>query len=287
MNSNLNPIRSFLNGSVPSSAAPRETGCDLCTFGLIDPPALAHVKNHIEERLDQYRAGLLAFCTCDFGQRQAAYYARMASVDYAAQLAAEQQARRAAWLQRIDGLKPQERTITFDRIVIGEHNQRAYQAVTQAVDAGVGIVTLTGTFGVGKSALLMAAVNAARGKGTPAVYTTITDLLDWLREAFDPHRDTSDGPDLSFDSRWRLLTTCDVLAIDELDEFNATPWATERFLRLIDERWRSMDDTLTLCALNQPVERLVGKVASRLRDGRAVVVEVKGADMRRYQERVR
>lgn len=125
--------------------------------------------------------------------------------------------------------------------------------------------------------MLIAAVNAAREAGILAVYTTITDLLDYLRQAYAPNTT------LDFDGRWDLLIRCQVLALDELDEFNTTPWAMERFLRLIDERWRAMDQGLTLCATNSRLNSLPEKVASRLRDGRAYVFELTGADMRPYQ----
>lgn len=107
----------------------------------------------------------------------------------------------------------------------------------------------------------------------------MSDLLAYLRSAFNP-----DGPQArNFDARWNLLLSAEVLALDELDEFSATEWATERLMRLIDERWRSMGDRLTLLATNAPVSRLPAKVASRLADGRGSVVEMGGRDLRPMQ----
>ena len=180
--------------------------------------------------------------------------------------------RRRAYLLRIDGLTPRERVMRF-----GEIDNRAAAQVQNAVALRRGLITLTGRPGTGKSSLLICAVNAAREANVPAVYTTVTDLLDYLRQAYDPKTE------LSFDARWELLIRCEVLALDELDEFNTTPWAMERFLRLIDERWRAMESCLTLCATNSRVNILPDKVASRLRDGRAQVIELSGADMRPYQ----
>lgn len=104
----------------------------------------------------------------------------------------------------------------------------------------------------------------------PAVYTTLTDLLDYLRSAYDPNRAQA----LSFDKRWDLLVTAELLALDELDEFSATAWALERFQRLIDERWRNMGQRLTLLASNSRLSAFPPKVASRLNDGHASVVEL-------------
>lgn len=185
--------------------------------------------------------------------------------------------RRRRYLLRIDGLNPSERQKRFDDLVRHEYNGAAIRLVESCLEWRRGIVTLTGGPGTGKSTLLMCAVNQARESNVTAVYTTVTDLLDYLRQAYAPNTD------LNFDARWDTLIRCEVLALDELDEFNTTPWAMERFLRLIDERWRAMDRCLTLCATNARLNSLPEKVASRLRDGRAHVAEMKGVDMRQYQ----
>lgn len=186
-------------------------------------------------------------------------------------------ARRRNYLLRIDGLNSSERDKRFSDLIRHEHNGAAIRLVEECVDWRRGIVTLQGRPGVGKSTLLMCAVNQAREANVPAVYTTVTDLLDYLRQAYAPNTE------LSFDARWDTLIRCEVLALDELDEFNTTPWAMERFLRLIDERWRAMDRCLTICATNARVNSLPEKVASRLRDGRAHTVEIRGVDMRQYE----
>lgn len=185
--------------------------------------------------------------------------------------------RRRRHLLSIDGLNPVERMICFAELLRNEHNGAAIRQVEQSVDWRRGIVTLTGKPGTGKTTLLQCAVNAAREAGVPAVYTTVTDLLDYLRSAYAPNAE------VKFDARWDLLIRCEVLALDEMDEFSTTPWAMERFMRLIDERWRSLDQCLTLCAMNGRLNALPEKVASRLRDGRARIVEVKGDDQRPYQ----
>lgn len=181
-------------------------------------------------------------------------------------------------LMRIDGLTEHERAMRFE-FLDKRKIAHALGRVQQATQDRRGLITLTGKPGLGKSALLICAVNEVREAGVPAVYTTVTDLFDYLKAAFDPK--THDG--MSFDSRWDLLIKAEVLALDELDEFNTTPWAMERFLRLIDERWRRMDDRLTLLTTNSRINALPDKVASRLRDGRGEVIEMQGADMRPYQ----
>lgn len=186
------------------------------------------------------------------------------------------QERRRRRLLEMDGLTPVERQLTFDRLAT-DANERAIDTVRVAAERRRGLITLTGRPGTGKSTLLICAVNAAREANIPAVYTTVTDLLDYLRRAYNPA-----AGELAFDARWDLLVRAEVLALDELDEFNTTPWAMERFLRLIDERWRAMDRCLTLCATNAHLSALPEKVYSRLRDGRGQVCEMRGRDMRPY-----
>ncbi len=186
-------------------------------------------------------------------------------------------AKNQRYLMTIDGLSAADRSLRFGDLA-GNRNQSVLRHVEESVRRGHGLLTLMGKPGVGKSTMLMCAVNAAREANMPAVYTTVTDLLVYLRQAFDP------SSELPFDARWQMLVGVQVLALDELDEFSTTPWAMERFLRLIDERWRAMDRSLTLCATNHRVHTLPEKVASRLRDGRARYFELEGADMRPYQE---
>lgn len=185
--------------------------------------------------------------------------------------------RRHRYLLSIDGLNSTERKMRFGDLIRDEYNGSAIRQVEECVHWRRGIVTLIGGPGVGKSTLLQCAVNEARESNVPAVYTTVTDLLDYLRQAYAPNTE------LSFDARWDTLIRAEILALDELDEFNTTPWAIERFLRLIDERWRAMDRCLTICATNSRLNALPEKVASRLRDGRARVIEMKGQDQRPYQ----
>lgn len=259
--------------------------CALCKFGLIEPvPPLTKPLRIVEERTQQYEAGLLHFCDCEMGQATARYYARMSVNPYGKQLADEAASRRIAFLERIDGLKPAERLMTLATYRVGRHNRAAVDAVRAGIEKGTGLVTLTGEYGVGKSALLIAAINECRRKDWTSMYTTVADLLAWLRESFSPDIGMGrEGIDESYQRRWQLLTTCQCLALDELTAFSVTPWAAERFERLIDERWRSMGDRLTVCAMNGNIEEsnLPGVVLSRLNDRRARLIQIDGVDMRR------
>lgn len=181
--------------------------------------------------------------------------------------------RRTQFLTKMDGLTPGERLLRFATID-DNYEPGVMHGLKLAAEQHRGLITLTGGFGVGKTTLLMCAVNEARDNNQLAIYTTVTDLLSYLRSTFDPDADES------FDKYWDALIRCAVLALDEMDEFRTTPWAMERFLRLIDERWRRMDEVLTLCALNGRINSLPGKVQSRLQDGRGQVIAIGGTDLR-------
>ena len=186
--------------------------------------------------------------------------------------------RRQQYLLDIDGLRPEDRRRAFEDFEITDGNRQAYRAVTDGITKRRGFITLEGAWGLGKTELLICAVNKARDAGIPAVYTTTAALLDYLRQAYKP------GVELDADRRWDLLMGVEVLAIDELEKFNATEWALERFSRLVDERWRRMNNSLTMFATNAKIEALPGDVQSRMEDGRAQIITLGGTDMRKFNE---
>lgn len=181
-------------------------------------------------------------------------------------------------LQSIDGLTPTERQIRLSGLHLDDENRGVYESVVYALQRKRGIITLYGKPGRGKSTFIIAAVNEAREVNVPAVYARVSDVLDYLRNAYDPGRER----ELSADDRWHLLTTVDVLALDELDQFKTTEWAMEKFLALIDERWRNMDRAVTLLASNAAIANLPEKVASRLQDRRSQLFHLTGIDMRKF-----
>lgn len=141
-----------------------------------------------------------------------------------------------------------------------------------------GWITLTGPYGTGKSFLMAAVANEARLQGRPAIYITMADLLADLRKTFDPEMQ------VSFSALMDTVSTVQVLCVDELEKFNPTPWATEQLFRLVEERYRTSRDTLTLWATNESLANgaLIlndlkgygaGYMESRMRDGRFLILD--------------
>lgn len=121
--------------------------------------------------------------------------------------------------------------------------------IAKAVRASNGeqvFVTLSGVYGSGKTTALTAAVNYAVSENLVGVYVTMADLLDHLRRAYSPNSD------VDADKFWETMVKANVLALDEIDRWNPTPWARERFFKLIDSRY-SATSGLTLMATNKPI----------------------------------
>lgn len=153
----------------------------------------------------------------------------------------------------------------------------AYNVVTAAVEAKRGLILLYGDNGIGKSRLLISAVNELRATKT-TIYAPAEGILKYLRAGFDPEKPHTDP---SYDQRWALIQDADLLAIDELEKYNATDWAAKQFLALIDHRWRFMANKLTLLAMNGDWFRVLDPtIRDRCQDGRAKIVEVSGTSYR-------
>ena len=189
-------------------------------------------------------------------------------------------ARQQARLERISGLSETMRRYTlasFIRRFPGRGD--ALKAARLAVNEPHGFLTFWGRWGTGKTYLLAAIVNECRGRGLASVYITVADLLDDLRQTFDPQNNES------FSGLWKRICDAKVLALDEVDKFRASEWAEEKFFQLVDRRYRDHEKCLTVLATNHEVRhgariiaetRYPGYLESRLLDGRFRVVEVGG-----------
>ena len=180
-------------------------------------------------------------------------------------------------LESLYPLTAQERAYTLADFDLAPGIRVALATVAHAVKTRRGLILLHGNNGVGKSRLLIAATNAVRRTHT-AVFATAERILTYLRAGFDPNRPHATP---SYDQRWALIQDAELLAIDELEKYNATDWAARQFLELIDYRWRHIESRLTLLAMNGDwSKRLDPAIRDRCQDGRARIVEVSGSSYR-------
>lgn len=168
---------------------------------------------------------------------------------------------------------------TFENYRPGQGNKAAFQAVSAFARRPRAWLTLWGSYGLGKSHLLAAAVNSCLARGLTAAYYTLPDLLDRLRAGYD-------GGDYS--PLLERLRAIDLLALDEVDKVHLTSWAGEKIYQLADARYRRLAESGTLFALN--VDPRAGLdsgsylqlqyLFSRMLDGHSQVIQLAGDDAR-------
>jgi len=178
-------------------------------------------------------------------------------------------ARIAAWQQ----LPPDAIGVTLESLFDVPDQDQAIAATEAFCAAPVGWLAFGGNYGVGKTALLYAALNRLSDAGRYGRYITAPDLIDKLRNLIRAGGD----PDRYLD-RW-----CDapLVAIDELDKYDPTEFADKSMFRLFNARYQRWQTSGTLLAYNLDREdRLPAFLRSRIHDARFRFVRLAGADVR-------
>jgi DNA replication protein DnaC len=116
---------------------------------------------------------------------------------------------------------------------------------------------LMGVYGCGKTHLAAAIANDAISCGTPTLFTTVPDLLDWLRFSYGRSEE-------SFEDRFEKIRTIPLLVLDDLGTQNATDWAREKLFQILNYRYA--EQLPTVLTTNQTLEDMDGRVRSRLED---------------------
>lgn len=162
-------------------------------------------------------------------------------------------------LQKASRLTPAELRFSLSTFWLSTpQRQRALRAMTDLLDRGHGWLTLWGSNGSSKSFLAIAAVTATLGvgqspdvwNGKGAQYWMLADLLDALREAYDPAKGEQD-----YDSLFDDLTAVPLLVVDECAAFSPKAWALEKMRQLAERRYREEPrrTTIWICNLS-PLE---------------------------------
>lgn len=188
---------------------------------------------------------------------------------------------RAGLLQKMSGLTGEEQRVTLkDIIEVGTDTCSMIGVASAFIAQPSGMVTLWGGSGNAKSLILQAVVNECIGQGIVAVYVTMLDLLEYIREAYNGKAD---------ESAWRRMERYEavpVLAIDEVDKVKASDWVVERESAIFEKRyrWGLARRAGTLLAMNANPDRLPDWIQSRLSDGRNRIIENRDPDMRRLMK---
>lgn len=175
------------------------------------------------------------------------------------------------------GLNPVERSITFADIITADRPGAAkmVRAAQEFMQNGCsGFLTIHGGYGNAKTTLLKAIVNECVKKSVSARYITMTEVMNYAREAFESQQagDTDYG-------RITGLAKVQVLVIDEFDKARVTDYAREVQTHLFDLRYRNSHALGTVVAWNGAFDAIdLPWVLSRL--SQFVVVENNDTDMR-------
>ncbi|MCE1254234.1 MAG: ATP-binding protein [Anaerolineae bacterium] len=135
-----------------------------------------------------------------------------------------------------------------------------------------GWLLFTGGYGCGKTHLAAAIANTAVVSGTPTLFLTAPDLLDWMRFSYD-------SPDATFEERFEEIRNVNLLVLDDLGTQNATPWAQEKLFQIINHRY--VNRLPTVLTSNQDISEIEGRISSRLQDPTLVgVIKISAPDYR-------
>ena len=147
-----------------------------------------------------------------------------------------------------------------------------------AETSGAGHLLLTGSVGVGKTHLAVAACHTLLHQGRVIYFTTSAELLDTLRDAY-----SAEGEDSHY-SLIERMKTVDVLALDDFGKERRNDFAVERLSVIIHARHAAA--LTTIITTNLPPARIVEwdeAAASRLMDRtRCHLVPMDGTDYRRW-----
>lgn len=181
-------------------------------------------------------------------------------------------------LQEMSGLSPEMLGWTLYDFFKLEGKTDAHAAADKFASDPRGWLTLWGGYGVGKTYLLAAMVNACRLRGIAASYRVLPELLNQLRATYE------DDAEVGLENMLDDLKMVTVLALDEMDQTGKTAWALQTVFELLDNRYRNMGELGTVLAQNSDPaldpDGPLGYLYSRIHDGRFEVVEISGGDVR-------
>lgn len=123
-----------------------------------------------------------------------------------------------------------------------------------------GWLYIMGDFGSGKTHLAASIANELHEQGKQVMFTTVPDLLDYLRLTFDPKTN------VRFDKRFHEIVNVPILILDDLRLASATAWAQEKLFQMIDHRY--VAKMPTVITSSETMESTDPRLATRLMDRR-------------------
>lgn len=160
------------------------------------------------------------------------------------------------YLRKLSRLGGELAAVGFEYFDPRYHLGQVVARIQTWMRANYGWLTLSGPHGTGKTFLLAAMTNQYIRNGTPALYTTVADLLGDLQATFHPKSSQV------YSKLFANVMDVDVLLLDEAEKFHGTEWAQVQVFRLLEHRSRSMSQYKTVLATNTDLRPLVAKPGS-------------------------
>ncbi len=136
--------------------------------------------------------------------------------------------------------------------------EQAFNSAQNFAGTQKGWLLLTGSYGSGKTHLAAAIANQAVSMGTPTIFLTVPDLLDWLRSSF------SKSGDSGYEHRFDEIRGAPLLVMDDFGTQSSTAWAEEKLFQIINSRY--INRLPTVITSNQQLNEFEGRIHSRLLD---------------------
>lgn len=143
--------------------------------------------------------------------------------------------------------------------------QRAFEVARRYSEAPSGWLLLHGPCGSGKTHLSAAVANESIRRRRKSLFMIVPDLLDYLRETFNPRSE------VTYDERFEAIRSVPMLVLDDLGTENATTWAREKLYQIVNHRYNTQ--LPTVLTTNQDLESIDERIRSRICDA-ALVTQV-------------
>jgi DNA replication protein DnaC len=134
----------------------------------------------------------------------------------------------------------------------------AYERCAEFALNPSGWILLRGGYGCGKTHLAVAIANEQIAQNRPVIFTTVPDLLDFLRSSFAPN-----SP-VGFDERFEQIRSAPLLILDDFGTESGTPWAREKLFQILNHRYNGR--LPTVITTNYELEEIELRMRSRLVD---------------------
>ena len=147
-------------------------------------------------------------------------------------------------LLKLSGLSGKMLAWSLESMISDTGRKAARRAARSFCRNPSGWLTLWGSYGVGKTYVLAGIVNEMRRQEKAAMYVVAPDLLDALRDTYNPG-----NPD-AFNPYFDKVKNIPILALDELGQVRMTEWALEKLFQLLDYRLRHASTLGTIISLH-------------------------------------